>query len=227
MGKKDRQLTMQQQNAIDLIVANPGIKNAELAKVVNVSTDAIYNWLHNAEFTNRCYDRFMQLRSVKLMSVLDSMFREAEEGSVAAARLIFEHYGRLEKRINIKIESPFERFLNAKEITGIVDGDFTAEDAKELASTHVRDSELPPRNPEINTNAYKGNDTKRIKRRFKTARAKQKNNVNQNVRHHLRKRAKDVKLPPMPPGKPKAEVRNAWMRELKKREEDLGIIYPD
>ena len=114
MAKKDRQLTMQQQNAIDLIVANPGIKNAELAKVVNVSTDAIYNWLHNAEFTNRCYDRFMQLRSVKLMSVLDSMFREAEEGSVAAAKLIFEHYGRLEKRINIKIESPFERFLNAK-----------------------------------------------------------------------------------------------------------------
>ena len=31
----------------------------------------------------------------------------------------------------------------------------------------------------------------------------------------------------LPPGKPKEEVRRSWMRELKKREEELGIIYPD
>ena len=227
MAKKDRQLSVNQLNAIDLIVSNPGIKNAELARVIDVSIDAINQWLHNTEFTNRCYDRFMQLRSTRLMSVLDSMFREAEEGSVAAARLIFEHYGRLEKRINIKIESPFERFLNTKEINGAIDAEFTVEDAKAMAITHVRGSDLPERNPELNTQAHKSKETKKFKRRFKTARQKQRNNANQNARHHLRKRAKAVKLPPLPPGKPKAEVRAAWMRDLKKREEELGIIYPD
>ena len=223
----ERELTATQNSAIDMIVANPGIKMAEVARTIDVNVQTLNKWFKNPNFSNACYDRFMQLRSPKLMSVLDSMFREAEEGSVAAAKLIFEHYGKLEKKISIKIESPFERFLQSKNLGDIQDAEFTIDDAKQMAQNHEITSDLPPRNPEANSHHRKIQEGKRVKSKIRTTKQKIKKNKNQNARYHLRKRAKAVELQMLPPGKPKEETRRAWMRELKKREEHLGIIYPD
>ena len=110
----EQELSTSQNSAIDIIISNPGIKRAEVAKTIEVNVQTLNKWFKNPNFSNACYDRFMQIRSTKLMSVLDAMFREAEEGSVAPAKLIFEHYGKLEKKISIRIESPFERFLQSK-----------------------------------------------------------------------------------------------------------------
>lgn len=220
-------LTPTQSSAIDIIISNPGIKRAEVAKTVDVNVQTLNKWFKNPNFSNACYDRFMQLRSTKLMSVLDAMFREAEEGSVAAAKLIFEHYGKLEKKISVTIESPFERFLQSKNLGDIQDAEFTVDDAKQMAQNHEITTDLPPRNPKANDHHRKVSEGKRVKSKIRTTKQKIKKNKNQNARYHLRKRAKAVELDMLPPGKPKEEVRRAWMRELKKREEDLGIIYPD
>ena len=223
----NEELSTSQNSAIDIIISNPGIKRAEVAKTIEVNVQTLNKWFKNPSFSNACYDRFMQIRSTKLMSVLDAMFREAEEGSVAAAKLIFEHYGKLEKKISIKIESPFERFLQSKNIGDVQDAEFTVEDAKAMAETHEITSDLPPRNPEANQHYRKITEGKKVKSKIRTTKQKIKKNNNQNARYHLRKRAKAVVLQMLPPGKPKEEKRRAWMRELKKREEELGIIYPD
>jgi len=220
-------LTPTQKSAIDLIIQNPGIKRAEVAKIVDINVQTLNKWLNNVDFNNTCYNKFMQIRSPKLMCVLDAMFREAEEGSVAAAKLIFEHYGKLEKKISVTIESPFERFLQSKNLDDIQDVEFTVDDAKEMAQNHEITTNLPPRNPKANDHYRKVSEGKRVKSKIRTTKQKIKKNKNQNARYHLRKRAKAVELDMLPPGKPKEEVRRAWMRELKKREEDLGIIYPD
>ena len=76
---------------------------------------------------------------------MEAMFREAEEGSVPAARLILEHYGKLNTQINIKIDSPFEKFLKNESFQQI-----EADDAIEIGQSVEKTAKLPPRNPENN-----------------------------------------------------------------------------
>ena len=53
----------------------------------------------------------MKSFGAKLPSVLQSMYKEAINGNVQAGRLILEHSGKLIKNVEVKVESPFERFL--------------------------------------------------------------------------------------------------------------------
>ena len=224
----EQELSTSQNSAIDIIISNPGIKRAEVAKTIEVNVQTLNKWFKNPAFSNACYDRFMQIRSTKLMSVLDAMFREAEEGSVAAAKLIFEHYGKLDRRLTITLQkSPFELWDANQRLGNVQEAKFTIDDAKEIAQNHEITSDLPPRNPEANQHYRKITEGKKVKSKIRTTKQKIKKNKNQNARYHLRKRAKAVELQMLPPGKPKEEKRRAWMRELKKREEFMGIIYPD
>ena len=51
----------------------------------------------------------------KLPAVLEAMIREAKEGNVQAGKLVMEVAGKIVKRVNVKIQAPFQQWLDAKD----------------------------------------------------------------------------------------------------------------
>ena len=166
-------------------------------------------WRKNPLFIEACYDRFVELNGTRLMSVLDSMFSEAESGSVPAAQLILNHYNKLNNKIELTVDSPFEKFLKNK---NLVDVEYVeAEDPEVIERKLI-------------------NDDKKVKIQRKKLKSviletkTQKKNRNQNSRYQLRQRAKRVNLELLPPGRLPDHIRKQWVMKLEKMEKELGIV---
>ena len=165
----------------------------------------------------------MDITGSKMVNVVAAMIREAEKGNVQAASLVLKHFGKLEDRITIRIESPFEKFLKIGNIDDFEEAEVVEDlTPEEIGASFVTEVELPERDP-INDNlitrkkrenkklkdAVNFKDNKRLKRR--------------NSAYILRRRAERVGLDPLAPGRQRKNVRDKWVRELKNREKLLNI----
>ena len=187
-----------QQAAIDLLIHNPGINKTDLADELKVTTQTIHNWFSDDRFVDMFYRKYMILFNSKLPMVLNSMIREAIEGNVQAGRLVLEHSGKLIKNINVTVDSPFEKFLKAKEIDADV--------------IEIITEDLPERNPENDTPKKRN---KKEAKKISYAKNKKQNKAN---RYALLQRAKKVGLKPLPAKRPTTIERKKWIDELRKRE---------
>ena len=188
-----------QQAAIDLLIHNPGINKTDLADELKVTTQTIHNWFSDDRFVDMFYRKYMILFNSKLPMVLNSMIREAIEGNVQAGRLVLEHSGKLIKNINVTVDSPFEKFLKAKEIDADV--------------IEIITEDLPERNPE--------NDTpkKRNKKEAKKISYAKNKKQNKAKRYALLQRAKKVGLEPLPAKRPTHIERRKWLEKLSELEQ--------
>ena len=208
-----------QQAAIELMIHNPDLTKTELANQLNVTTQTIHNWFSDDRFIDLYYKKYMTYFNSKLPMVLNSMVREAIEGNVQAGRLVLEHSGKLVKNINVKVDSPFEKFLKAEEIDAeefeVIDAE--SEEVSELLET------LPERNP-INDKPKKREMSEKkaleqIKQGKKPVRKKKRED--RANRYALIQRAKKVGLEPLPSRRPTHTERRKWLEELVNREEEL------
>lgn len=188
-----------QQAAIDLMIHNPGLNKTEVAKQLDIPPRTIRSWFADDRFVDMYYKRYMILFNSKLPMVLNSMIREAVEGNVMAGRLVLEHSGKLIKNINVTVDSPFEKFLKAKEIDADV--------------IEVITEDLPERNPE--------NDTpkKRNKKEAKKISYAKNKKQNKAKRYALLQRAKKVGLEPLPAKRPTHSERRKWLEKLSELEQ--------
>ena len=188
-----------QQAAIDLLIQNPGLNKTEVAKQLDIPPRTIRSWFADDRFVDMYYKRYMTLFNSKLPMVLNSMIREAVEGNVMAGRLVLEHSGKLIKNINVTVDSPFEKFLKAKEI-----------DAEVI---EIITEDLPERNPE--------NDTpkKRNKKEAKKISYAKNKKQNKAKRYALLQRAKKVGLEPLPAKRPTHSERRKWLEKLSELEQ--------
>lgn len=160
----------------------------------------------------------------ELIKVDLAMLREAQEGNVQAAKLLYEKHGKLIKKTQIEVKSPFDIFKSQIDDAEVVE--FEEDDE----SIEDKFKELPPRN-ENNENPHervkieKNLIHKRIKKYKKTKSAyyKKKNVASQVNRRRLRKRAEKVGLAPLPPGRPSEEKRKAWIKKLEEMEKQDSI----
>lgn len=197
---------------MEMIALKPGVTNKYVAKEVGVSENTIHNWRKNPEFINACYERFREVSGERLMRVMNSMFDEAESGNVPAARLILEHYNKLDKNINISIDSPFERFLKADVVPDTqISSPVEVFQIEEIKNSDAEDNKLLKK------------QEKQLKKSISGAYKDIKRKTSKRERRILRERAETVGLEPLPPGRPKPERRRAWLKELEQREKDLGI----
>tara|TARA_Y100000593_G_scaffold15043_1_gene29088 strand:- start:1718 stop:2353 length:636 start_codon:yes stop_codon:yes gene_type:complete len=209
MSKLDTyNLNRGQLEAIELVASSPGTSNKDLAKSIGVSEGTISAWRKNPLFIEACYDRFVELNGTRLMKVLNSMFDEAESGSVPAAQLILNHYNKLNNKVELTIDSPWEKFLKNK---NMMDVEIIDDDPPEKIERKL-----------INEDKTFKVQKKRLKSVLYETR-KQKKNRDQNVRYELRKRAKVVNLEPLPAGRQSDHVRKEWLRKLVKLEKEIGI----
>ena len=217
-----KRFSERQRVAIELLASRPALKTTEAALALECTEETVRAYRRDPAFNDAVYSRFMEISGGKLIDVVDSMIREATKGNVQAATLVLKHYGKLEDKLTIKVESPFEKFLKIGDLDEaiVVDED----DASQIGKAVQITSKLPKRDPvndkpnlrvakenkklkQIQNGTYK--DSKRLERR--------------KLAYNLRSRAEKVGMAMLPPGRQRKNVRNEWIKELQEREKAMGI----
>jgi len=213
--------------AVEVIALNPLITNKEVAIKVGVGESVITSWRKDPNFIDVCYERYMVEFGSLLPSVLNAMVREAQAGNVQAGRLVLEHFGKLDNKLKITIESPYEKILKSMDIT---DAEYIEDIDSDILNYDGVDSE-------VIDNLLKGLPERDIRNdnpseRIKTERKELNKKVSEKMRQHkmylMRKRAKAVGLEVLGKGKKTKGERKAWMDELERLEiAKFGAIQSD
>lgn len=211
-------LSVNQQLTVELLSSKPGIRTKEAAKTLNCTTETIRAYRRIPAFNEAVYNRYMDISGGKLVNVVAAMIREAERGNVQAANLVLRHYGKLEDKITIRHESPFEKFLKIGHVTEAevveVVETMTPED---LGSSFEVDVDLPERDTVNDTQKTRVTREKVALKEVYTEEDR-KNKQKRDTARILRARANKVGLEMLPPGRQRQNVRDEWVRELKNRE---------
>ena len=214
--------TERQRLAIELMASRPALRTMDAAKALECTEETVRAYRRDPAFNDAVYSRFMEISGGKLIDVVDAMIREATKGNVQAATLVLKHYGKLEDKITLRIESPFEKFLKVGNLEDAVVVEES--DAKDIGNMVPIIPNLPERDP--------ANDKPRAKTRKenKTLKAIQNGTYKDEGRlekrrkaYDLRMRAEKVGLEMLPAGRQRKNVRQEWMTALEKREQAPGI----
>ena len=214
--------------AVELVAMSPSITVKEIAEKVGCNATVVRTWLRDPAFIDAWYKRYMEVAGAELPKVVSAMIREAKEGNVQAGRLILEHFGKLDTRVKIQVESPFEKFLNMetedaefefvkdKEITNVA-----ISVADKVSSLSDGMDDLPDRNTDNDSPTTR---TKLEKTRLDLAtydaKFKAREQRNQKFMYERRKRAEAVDMELLGRGRSTKGKREAWWNELEKREID-------
>tara|TARA_Y100000310_G_C20537418_1_gene741543 strand:- start:270 stop:962 length:693 start_codon:yes stop_codon:yes gene_type:complete len=211
--------------AIELLARNMNLNHQDIADKIGVSRPTIVSWMSHPEFIDAVYNRYMELAGTELPAVVQAMIEEAKLGNVNAAKLILEHFGKLESKLRIQIESNFEKFMKAEDIE---DADFfeittDQEDVFDAISEYAgsENIDVPDKHPSNNSPKIRDQYEKyRIKKKIKKSIAEQDEAKKQAERHQLRKRAKKVGLSLLSSGSQPKGKREEWLSELERLESE-------
>ena len=219
--KKDRSRLL----AIEILAMSPGISKTDLAEKLDISRPALDKWMNDPLFIDTWYKRYMEVAGGELPLVISAMIREAKHGNVQAGRLILEHFGKLDMRVKIQVESPFEKFMKLEDVEDaefVVDKEVTngAISIAEQASSIIPDSgDLPDRDVRNDSPRLRDNEEKNsLNIATSSARKKLVEKAIQKQMYERRKRAKAVNLKLLSAGRSSKGKREEWWRELEKRE---------
>ena len=197
------------EKAIELFATNPDIKVQKVAELLGLHRKTIELMRKDPNFHKQVQDRFMVELENDVPSMVSALKREVLAGNVQATRLMFEYMNKLQKNINITIDSPFENWMKKQEFGDAVDAEIVV-DMEEF-------KELPPR-------TAKNNHLETHKERLKVQNAPKKdksiNNRNKTRReqHKWLKRAKTVGIEPLPAKRPTPGQKKAWQDSIIKLE---------
>ena len=214
--------------AVELVAMSPSITVKEIAEKVGCNATVVRTWLRDPAFIDAWYKRYMEVAGAELPKVVSAMIREAKEGNVQAGRLILEHFGKLDTRVKIQVESPFEKFLNMEtedaEFEFVKDKEITngaISVADQVSSLSDGMDDLPDRNTDNDSPTTR---TKLEKTRLDLAtydaKFKAREQRNQKFMYERRKRAEAVDMELLGRGRSTKGKREAWWNELEKREID-------
>ena len=212
----------EKKRVIETYCKSPNITMKDLAIKCNTNYQTLMNWMHDPTFIDQIYKRYMEVAGIELPNVVGAMIREAKTGNVQAGRLVLEHFGKLENKIKVQVQSNFERFIEVDaEETDFIDVSEENKKDFDIIAEHIVDKEvkLPPRNP---INDFPKKREKDEKKRVSSLRHSEVKKVREaNYQHNayeLRKRAKKVGLDLLPPGRHSKGERDAWLKKLEKLE---------
>ena len=211
--------------AVEMLAMSPGLTQKELAKSLEVTTPTVRTWLNDPMFIDTLYKRYMEVAGKDLPLVINAMIREARHGNVQAGRLILEHFGKLDTRVKIHVESPFEKFMKIEDVEDaefVIDKEITngAISIAEQASSLVSDNDdIPDRDVRNDYPGLRENEEKSMLK-YATQKAKKKisERAVQRKMYERRKRAKAVNLELLSSGRSSVGQREKWWQELEGRE---------
>ena len=210
--------------AVEILATSPSIPQKELAEKLGVTRQTIASWVSDPLFIDALYKRYMEIAGSELPSVVSAMIREAQEGNVQAGRLILEHFGKLDTRVKIQVESPFEKFMKME----VEDAEFEVDKeitngaisiGEQAASLIPDDINLPSRNTSNDTpRLRKEKEVKSLDLATSKARKDAVTKYVQRMMYERRKRAKAVDLELLGAGRSTKSARNEWWSKLEELE---------
>ena len=202
--------------AIQLMAANPNMDLGDVSDEVGVSVSTLKNWKKEPGVGEIMYETYISSLGGEIPAVISSMVREAKLGNVQAARLVLEAGGKLVKRISVKVSSPYDQFLKAKEIEHV-----DVIDAEELPQRDERNNKPRTRNREEKERVEKILTKDYSYKPEITPEQRAKNRKKSLASYRRLKRAKKVGLEPL--GRKTGEAKREWYAELEKREKEMEI----
>ena len=161
-------------------------------------------------FWAQVYDHYMTTFEGDVVNVLKAAVREATAGNVQAQRLVLEHSGKLQKNINITIDSPFEKWM-AK-----LEGGVEITDA-EVIEDMPDFSELPPRTAD-NSPLRAKEELNKLRNSTKKAKTNKKRADQRKESRVWLKRAKAVGIEKLPARRPTPGQKKKWREMIIKLE---------
>ena len=215
--------------AIELISSNPSMHQKAIAKQLGVDERTVRNWLTDPDFIDEIYKRYMEVSGIELPAVIKAMIEEAKLGNVQAGRLILEHFGKLEHRIKVQVESPFEKFMRMDgEDAEFIDVDDKDKNDMDLVSKvmDIENIELPERDiANSSPRLREKNEKKTLKESTIKQIKKEKVKRQLSNAYRLRRRAEEVGLKLLGAGRQSKGARDKWLEELERLEfEKFGRI---
>ncbi len=204
----------ERQRAAEMMAFDPDITVEAIARKLDVNVRTVVGWRADPNFVDMVYQMYMVEFGAEIPSVLSSMIREAKAGNVQAGRLVLEHSGKLVKNINVTIDSPFEKYLQAEKAE------------VEYMDAEVQDIvEDVPDMPDIVLPERKIEDQKaRAKSEFQTikkAAQSSKRRMSRNRMHKWKNRARAVGVPVLPKGRPTKAQKKEWMELVRAKEKEM------
>ena len=169
-------------------------------------------------FWAQVYDHYMVTFEGDVVNVLKATVREATAGNVQAQRLVLEHSGKLQKNINITIDSPFEKWM-AK-----VEGGVEITDA-EIIDVDVDNmpefSELPPRTAD-NSPFKAKEELNKLQNSVNKAKVSKNRNELRREQYKWVKRAEAVGVKLLSAKRPTPGQKKAWQESIIKLEKQAS-----
>ena len=194
------------EKAIELFATNPDIGVTKVAELLGLHRKTVESMRKDPSFHQRVQDRFMLELENDIPSMVSALKREVLAGNVQATRLMFEYMNKLQKNINITIDSPFENWMKKQELG-------EAEVITDELPIEAEFKDLPPRTA---NNSHLEIHKERV--RIKNAPQKEKSIKNRNKsrreQYKWLKRAEAVKVRPLSAKRPTPGQKQAWQEKI-------------
>ena len=199
--------------ASELVGKNPAITDREVCEILNITPRAYSRIKKDKLFYEKMEEVFDKSITRDLLLVDVAMIKEAQAGSVQAARYLAERHGKFIKRYQVEVKSPYELF--ARDIEAI-----EGEEVPDMVE--ASQAELPERDKRNDHPILRANEEKKQLHSTLVTLKREKSplyKADRADRYRLRKRAKAVGLKALPKGKPTEANRKKWIKELLRLEE--------
>lgn len=206
------------EQAVELFATNPDIEAKRVAELLDITPQIVYDFRRDPNFHMQVQDRFMAELENDIPSMVSALKREVLAGNVQATRLMFEYMNKLQKNINITIDSPFENWMKKQEFGDAVDAEIIV-DMEEF-------KELPPRTA---NNSHLEIHKERLRVQNAPQKAKSINNRNKVRREQYKwvKRAKAVGVDKLPGKRPTPGQKKAWQDKVRTAEKKASQSQPE
>ena len=205
MDEKKALRISQRERAVELFATNPDIEAKRVAELLDVTPQIVYDYRRDPNFHLQVQDRFMAELENDIPSMVSALKREVLAGNVQATRLMFEYMNKLQKNINITIDSPFENWMKKQEFGEVVDAEIIV-DMDEF-------KELPPRTAN-NSHLEVHKERLRVQNAPQKAKSLASHNKTRREQYKWVKRAKAVGVEKLPGKRPTPGQKKAWQDKV-------------
>ena len=214
MRTKGLQILPTIERAVEIYATEPEVTHQQVADRVGINFKTLMKIRRDPNFWAKVYDHYMVAFEGDVVNVLKAAVREATAGNVQAQRLVLEHSGKLQKNINITIDSPFEKWM-AK-----LEGGVDVVDA-EIVDDIPEFSELPPRTAD-NSPLRAKEELNKLQNSTKKAKTNKRRAEQRKESRMWLKRAKVVGIEKLPARRPTPGQKKAWQEKIISKEKQAS-----
>jgi len=215
MRNKALQILPTIERAVEIYATEPEVTHQQVADKLGINFKTLMKIRRDPNFWAKVYDHYMVTFEGDVVNVLKATVREATAGNVQAQRLVLEHSGKLQKNINITIDSPFEKWM-AK-----LEGGVEITDA-EVVEDMPEFSELPPRTAD-NSPFKAKEELNKLQNSVNKAKVSKNRNELRREQYKWVKRAEAVGVKLLSAKRPTPGQKKAWQEKIIAKEKQASV----